>query len=59
VVNKLALAVGAMLEARTPNTSELANVEAFIEKLGVAGIPIVRYNLQELDSELAVRSDIL
>lgn len=26
VVNKLALAVGAMLEARTPNTSELANV---------------------------------
>jgi hypothetical protein len=26
VVNKLALAVGAMLEAQTPNTSELANV---------------------------------
>ena len=26
VINKLALAVGAMLEAQTPNTSELANV---------------------------------
>ncbi len=26
VINKLALAVGAMIEARTPNTSELANV---------------------------------
>src|SRR5512139_1981331 len=26
VINKLALAVGAMIEAQTPNTSELANV---------------------------------
>lgn len=26
VVNKVALAVGAMIEARTPNTAELANV---------------------------------
>ncbi len=26
VVSKLALAVGAMIEARTPNTAELANV---------------------------------
>jgi prevent-host-death family protein len=27
--------------------------EAFIEKLGAAGIPVVRYDPQELDSELA------
>ena len=27
--------------------------EAFIEKLGAAGIPVVRYDPQELDNELA------
>ncbi|CAK0745836.1 hypothetical protein CCP3SC1_150003 [Gammaproteobacteria bacterium] len=29
------------------------SLEAFIEKLGAAGIPVVRYDTQELDSELA------
>ncbi len=29
-------------------------VEPFIEKLGAAGIPVVRYDAKELDSELAI-----
>ncbi|HEX3000640.1 MAG TPA: IS4 family transposase [Armatimonadota bacterium] len=38
VINKLALAVGAMLEAQTPNTSELANV---------LPVPTARQDLRE------------
>jgi hypothetical protein len=33
--------------------SRLRRLEAFIEKLGTADIPVVRYDPQELDSELA------